>query len=260
MVGTIQNAFYNESRIDAVTLAQIAQYAENEFFGKPCGLLDQLSIATGGICALDFAVPQVPRVKKVDFDMTAADYALCIVNTGGDHADLTADYAAVPAEMRAVAKELGGAVLCDVEETDLIQRLAHLRALVGDRALLRALHFFAENRRVDEQVKALSTGDLLRFLSLVTQSGRSSFQYLQNVYAPTHPHQQGISLALCLAERFLCDKKGACRVHGGGFAGTVQIILPQKHVPALRELMDGTFGAGACTALRIRAQGPVILQ
>ncbi len=260
LVGTIQNTFYNGGRIDAVTLAQIAKFAENEFFGKPCGLLDQLAIASGGICALDFADPASPLVEKIDFDMTGAGFTLCIVNTGGNHADLTADYAAVPAEMKAVARELGGEVLRRVDERALLTDFARLRERVGDRALLRAFHFFAENHRVREQVAALSAGDLDQFLSRVWASGRSSFQYLQNVYAPTHPEEQGISLALCLAERFLAGKRGACRVHGGGFAGTIQVFLPQEHAKALCELMDGAFGAGACTALHIRAQGPTVIE
>ena len=260
LVGTVQNRFYNGGRIDAVTLAQIAKYAENEFFGKPCGLLDQLAIATGGICALDFADPHTPRVEKLDFDMSGIGYALCIVNTGGNHADLTPDYAAVPAEMKAVAHALSGEVLRDIDEHALLTDFVRLRECVGDRALLRAFHFFAENHRVKEQVAALRTGDLDRFLALVWASGRSSFQYLQNVYSPAHPEEQGLSLALCLAERFLEGKRGACRVHGGGFAGTVQVLLPKEHANALCKLMDAAFGSGACTVLRIRAQGPTVLE
>ncbi len=260
LVGSIQNRFYNGDRIGAVTLAQIAKFAENEFFGKPCGLLDQLAIATGGICALDFADPAAPLVQKVDFDMTGAGFALCIVNTGGNHADLTADYAAVPAEMKAIAKELGGDVLRRVDERALLTDFARLRECVGDRALLRAFHFFSENHRVREQVAALAAGDLDAFLEKVWASGRSSFQYLQNVYAPHNPAEQGLSLALCLAERFLAGKRGACRVHGGGFAGTIQVFLPQEHVDALCELMDRAFGEGACTALHVRAQGPAVIE
>ncbi len=260
MVGSIQNVFYNEGHIGAVRLAQIAKFAENEFFGKPCGLLDQLAIASGGICALDFADPASPLVQKVNFDMTGAGFSLCIVNTGGNHADLTADYAAVPAEMKAIAHELGGEVLRKVDERALLTDFSRLRERVGDRALLRAFHFFAENHRVKEQVAALAAGDLDLFLTKVWASGRSSFQYLQNVYPPHNPGEQGLSLALCLAERFLEGKRGACRVHGGGFAGTIQIFLPTKHASALCKLMDGAFGEGACTALRIRAQGPTIIE
>jgi galactokinase len=260
LVGTIQNRFYNEGRIDAITLAQIAKFAENEFFGKPCGLLDQLAIATGGICALDFADPASPVVQKVDFDMTGSGFSLCIVNTGGNHADLTADYAAVPAEMKAVANALGGDVLRRVDERALLTDFTRLREEVGDRALLRAFHFFSENHRVREQVAALAAGDLDTFFDKVWESGRSSFQYLQNVYSPHAPKEQGLSLALCLAERFLQGKRGACRVHGGGFAGTIQVFLPTEHTPALCDLMDRAFGAGACTALHIRAQGPTVIE
>ena len=260
LIGSIQNHLYNNGAVDATALAQISKFAENEFFGKPCGLLDQLAIACGGISALDFADPGAPVVEKIDFDMTKAGYALCIVNTGGNHADLTADYAAVPHEMKAVAHELGGEVLRTVDEKALLGDLARLRERVGDRALLRALHFFAENRRVTEQVTALRANDLARFLAIVTDSGSSSFRFLQNVYAPAAPSEQGLSLALCLAERFLKGKNGACRVHGGGFAGTIQVFLPSEHVAALTELMDGVFGTGACTPLRIRAQGPTVLE
>ena len=260
LVGSIQNAFYNEGRIDAIKLAQIAQFAENEFFGKPCGLLDQLTIAVGGICALDFADPASPQVRKIDFDMTGAGFALCIVNTGGSHADLTADYAAVPAEMKAVANALGGDVLRCVDERALLTDFARLREEVGDRALLRAFHFFSENHRVREQVAALATGNLDGFLDKVWASGRSSFQYLQNVYAPHNPAEQGLSLALCLAERFLAGKRGACRVHGGGFAGTIQVFIPTEHASALCKLMDSAFGKGACTALRVRGKGPAIIE
>ena len=260
LIGTIQNVFYNGGRVGAVKLAQIAKFAENEFFGKPCGLLDQLAISTGGISALDFADPASPLVEKINFDITGAGFALCIVNTGGNHADLTADYAAVPAEMKALANELGHRTLREVDERALFANFSRLRECVGDRALLRSFHFFAENHRVREQVASLAAGDLDRFFGGVWASGRSSFQYLQNVYAPANPHEQGLSLALCLAERFLAGKRGACRVHGGGFAGTIQIFVQNEHVDALCELMNNAFGEGACTALRIRAQGPFVLE
>ena len=260
LVGTIQNTFYNDGHVGAVKLAQIAKFAENEFFGKPCGLLDQLTIATGGICALDFADPSAPLVEKIDFDITGAGYALCIVNTGGNHADLTADYAAVPAEMKKIAKACGAEVLRKVDERALLANFSRLREQAGDRALLRAFHFFSENHRVREQVAALACGDLDRFFEGVRASGRSSFQYLQNVYSSANPHEQGLSLALCLAERFLLDKRGACRVHGGGFAGTIQVFTEAKHADALCKLMNTAFGEGACTALHIRPQGPTVVE
>ena len=260
LIGTIQNRFFNESRISATQLAQTAKYAENEFFGKPCGLLDQLAIASGGICALEFADPTAPLVEKIDFDITGAGFALCIVNTGGNHADLTADYAAVPAEMKEIAKACGAEVLRKVDERALLANFSRLRECSGDRALLRAFHFFAENHRVREQAAALACGDLDRFFEGVRASGRSSFQYLQNVYSPTSPQEQGLSLALCLAERFLLDKRGACRVHGGGFAGTIQVFAEAKHASALCSLMNTAFGEGACTVLRVRAQGPIVIE
>ena len=260
MVAQIQNTLYNQGRATSVQLAKIAQYAENEFFGKPCGLLDQLATATGGIIAIDFANASAPVIEKLDFDMTAAGYALCIVNTGGNHADLTPDYAAVPAEMHAVAKALGGEVLRDVEETELILRLPELRETLGDRAVLRALHFYAENKRVLRQKTALLEGDLDTFFANVIASGRSSFQYLQNVYSPANPREQGLSLALYVAEQFVRTHGGAFRVHGGGFAGTIQLYVPHACTDTLEMLIDGIFGKGACTVLHVRAQGAVLVE
>ena len=260
LIGHMENHLYHGGKIPALTLAKIAQFAENEYFGKPCGLLDQLATATGGIIAIDFENAATPLVEKLDFDLNEAGLALCIVETGGSHADLTADYAAVPAEMKAVARELGGEVLREVDEHALLANFARLRERVSDRALLRACHFFAENHRVCEQVAALRVQDVDRFLSLVRASGHSSFEYLQNLYSPAHPQQQGLSLALCLAERFLDGKRGACRVHGGGFAGTVQILVEKADAAALCALMDAAFGKGACHVLRIRAQGAAILE
>jgi len=257
MVAHIQNVLYNERRVDSVQLAKIAKYAENEFFGKPCGLLDQLATVTGGIIAIDFADAEDPVIEKLDFDMNAAGFELCIVNTGGNHADLTPDYAAVPAEMHAVAKELGATVLREASEEALIARLAELREKLGDRALLRALHFFEENKRVLCQKTALREGDLDAFFAHVIASGRSSFQYLQNVYSPAHPQQQGLSLALFVAEQFVKTHGGAFRVHGGGFAGTIQAFVPTNAVEDFRKVMDSAFGEGRCMVLRIRPVGAV---
>ncbi len=260
LIGHIENQLYHGGRIPTLTLAKVAQYAENEFFGKPCGLLDQLATATGGIIAIDFENAETPLVEPISFDLNAAGLSLCIVETGGSHADLTADYAAVPAEMKAVAGELGGEVLRRVDERALLTDFARLRERVGDRAVLRAWHFFAENHRVREQTAALHAGDVDRFLSNVRASGHSSFEYLQNLYSPAHPQDQGLSLALCLAERFLQDKRGASRVHGGGFAGTVQILVDSAHAKALCDLMDSAFGSGACHLLRVRAQGAAVIE
>ena len=252
MIGNIENHLYNGGKVDNVEIAKIAQYAENEFFGKPC---DQMACAVRGIISIDFADPKTPVINKIDFDITAAGYNLCIVNTGGNHADLTPDYAAVPAEMKALAAEMGKTVLRETDEDAVIAAIPALREKLGDRAILRALHFFAENHRVAAQKAALETGDLDKFFENVIASGRSSFCYLQNVYTTKNIKEQGLSLALCLAERYLSDKKGAFRVHGGGFAGTVQAFVRSQDVAGFRALMDGVFGEGACIVLRIRNEG-----
>ena len=255
MIGNIENYLYNDGKVDNVEIAKIAQYAENEFFGKPCGLMDQMACGVGGIISIDFKDPRAPIINKIDFDITAAGYNLCIVNTGGNHADLTPDYAAVPAEMKGIAAAMGKTVLRETDEEAVIAAIPALREKLGDRAIMRALHFFAENRRVAAQRAALEAGDLDKFFENVIASGRSSFCYLQNVYTPKNLTEQGLSLALCLAERYLADKKGAFRVHGGGFAGTIQAFVRSEDVPGFRALMDGVFGEGACIVLRIRPEG-----
>ncbi len=257
MIGNILNHIYNEGKIDNVEIAKLAQYAENVFFGKPCGLMDQMACAVGGIIAIDFKDPSSPVIDKIDFDITAAGYNLCIVNTGGNHADLTDDYASVPREMKAVAAYFGKKVLREVDEAELIAAIPALRAEVGDRAILRALHFFAENRRVAEQKAALTSGDLDRFFENVLASGRSSFCYLQNVYTSKNLTEQGLSLALCLCDRVLAGKHAAWRVHGGGFAGTVQAFVPTAEVEGFRAALDAAFGSGHCMVLRIRPVGAV---
>ena len=221
MVGLIFSHFYNSGNVDFVTLAQISQFSENEFFGKPCGLMDQVACAAGGIVSIDFEDTASPIVEKVDFDLTEAGYCLCIVNTGGNHADLTPDYAAVPAEMKAVAAALGHSVLREASRHELIAAIPALREKLGDRAILRALHFFAENMRVADQKNALKNGDLKAYFEGVRSSGLSSFCYLQNVYTTANVAEQGLSLALNLCESYLSalDVPTAWRVHGGGFAG-----------------------------------------
>ena len=200
-----------------------------------------------------------PQIEKIDFDVTGAGYNLCIVNTGGNHADLTPDYAAVPAEMKAVAAALGKSVLRETDEESVIAHIPELRKSVGDRAILRALHFFAENRRVAAQKEALQKGDLPTFLSGVIASGRSSFCYLQNVYTTKNVAEQGLSLALCLAERYLSDKGGAFRVHGGGFAGTAQAFVPLDLLDTFKAGMEAILGAGRCHVLSIRPEGGAVL-
>lgn len=255
LVGTILNHFYNDGQVDFVTIAKLSQRAENLYFGKPCGLMDQVACAAGGIVTIDFCDPATPLIERLPFDFTAAGYRLCIVNTGGNHADLTADYAAVPAEMKAVAACFGKSVLREVPEGDFMNALPELREKVGDRAILRALHFYAENRRVEEQVKALKEDRLDEFLRLVLASGRSSFCYLQNVYTVKNVEEQGLSLALCLADTILSDSDAAWRVHGGGFAGTIQAFVPEQMTPVFSKTMDDLFGEGHCMVLSIRKEG-----
>ncbi|MBR2353257.1 MAG: galactokinase [Clostridia bacterium] len=257
MVGNILNYMYNDGKVDNVEIAKLAQYAENQFFGKPCGLMDQVACAVGGIVAIDFKDPKAPVINKVDFDLSAKGYNLCIVNTGGNHADLTDDYASVPAEMKAVAAHFGKAVLREIDEAELLAAVPALREKVGDRAVLRAFHFLNENKRVLKQTDALNAGDLDAFFAEVISSGRSSFCYLQNVYTSKNLTEQGLSLALCLAEGYLSDKKAAWRVHGGGFAGTIQAFVPTEAVEGFRAIMDGVFGESKCIVLRIRPVGAV---
>lgn len=257
MTGSILNHLYNDGSVGYIEISKISQYAENRFFGKPCGLMDQVACAAGGIVAIDFADPAAPVVERIGFDLTAAGYCLCIVDTGGNHADLTDDYAAVPAEMKSVAAHFGAACLREVDESGFTAAIPDLRRECGDRAVLRALHFFSENRRVAEQKKALVAGNLDAYLSGVIASGRSSFCYLQNVYTTKNVAEQGLSLALCLAEGYLSGKRAAYRVHGGGFAGTIQAYVPSADVPGFRALMDSVFGNGSCAVLHIRQTGAV---
>ena len=257
MIGNILSHEYNGGEVDNVEIAKLAQYAENVYFGKPCGLMDQVACAVGGIVAIDFADPKAPVIDKLDFDLSAKGYNLCIVNTGGNHADLTDDYASAPAEMKLVAAHFGKAVLRDVSKAELVAAIPALRQEVGDRAILRALHFMEENERVKAQKNSLEANDLDGFFGGVIASGRSSFCYLQNVYTTKNLTEQGLSLALCLAEGYLSDKKAAWRVHGGGFAGTIQSFVPAEAVEGYRTLMDGVFGEGKCIVLRIRPVGAI---
>ena len=260
MVGNILRTLYHND-INDIEIAKIAQYSENVFFGKPCGLMDQMACAVGGFIAIDFADPKNPIVDKPDFDLSAMGYSLCIVDTHGNHADLNEDYASVPAEMKAVAAALGVAVLRDADEKKFMELLPTLRETAGDRAILRALHFFAENRRVETQTEALKAGDVAAFMAGVRASGNSSFKYLQNVYTTKNVSEQGLSLALALTEAYLNglggDKPSACRVHGGGFAGTIQAFVPTEAADGLVALLDPIFGEGATHILMIRQQGAI---
>ncbi len=252
------SAAAREKGIDAVELAKIGQYAENRFFGKPCGLMDQTASAVGGVVAIDFALPSAPAVRSIPFAFAKAGLVLCVVNTGGSHADLTADYAAVPAEMKAVASFLGKAVLREVDPALLVERGPAIRAALGDRALLRALHFAAEDARVPAMVAALERNDVAAYLGLVRASGDSSWRLLQNLYPPEAPHEQGLPLALALSERFLAGE-GAVRVHGGGFAGTIQAYVPLARFEGWKALMESYFGPGSVHPIGARPLGTLRL-
>ena len=258
LMGTVLNGLCG-GRLDPVAIARIGQRAENLFFGKPCGLMDQTASAVGNIVAIDFENPESPRVEPVDFDFSACGHALCIIDSGADHADLTDEYAAIPGELAAVCRALGKERLRQVSEAEFYARLPALRAAAGDRALLRAMHVFEENRRVDAQVAALRAGDFPAFLALVKQSGRSSWLYLQNVVPTGAVRHQELGLALALTERLL-GGRGACRVHGGGFAGTLQAFVPLDMLEGFQEELEAVLGKGKCHVLSIRQEGGVRLE
>ncbi len=257
MVGNLINHLYNDGKIDNIEIAKTAQYAENKFFGKPCGLMDQVACANGGIVAIDFADAAKPVIEPISFDISGAGYALCITDTGGNHADLTDDYASVPAEMKAVAKVLGADLLRRSSKEELLSNIVKVREECGDRAVLRALHFFNENERVARGKGALLENDIEGFFEVVKESGRSSFCYLQNVYTTKNVAEQGISLGVCLSDDYLSGKKGAFRVHGGGFAGTIQAFVASDDVDGYRALLDSAFGGRKCMVLRVRQEGAV---
>jgi galactokinase len=260
LLGNIINHLYNDGKIDEILLAKIGQYAENVYFNKPCGLMDQIACAVGGFVTIDFKDFDNPVVRKIDFDFAAQNYSLLVINTGGSHADLTDDYASVPREMKAVASALGKKVCRELTMEEVIQNIPKLRAQVGDRAILRAMHFLAEDQRVVQQVEALERGDFAGFLRLVNESGDSSWKWLQNCYTTKNPHEQGITLALSVTENFLKGSgKGACRVHGGGFAGTVLVFMPNELLDEYVGLMEGIFGKGSVTVLSIRPYGTLCI-
>ncbi len=256
LVATILNGLYNEGKIPPETIATIGQFAENTYFGKPCGLMDQMASAVGGAIKLDFAFPDRTKIEKISLNLEPFGYSMLIVNTGGSHANLTSYYAAIPAEMKKVAGFFGKKVLREISRSDVLEQIGALREAVGDRAVLRALHFFEENERVRRQADALKAGRFARFLEEIRDSGNSSWKWLQNVTAPQNPQEQGLALALALTEDFIRQVgEGACRVHGGGFAGTIQVFLPRKAVGNYRRLMEGIFGKGAVLTLSIRPIG-----
>lgn len=234
----------------------MSQYAENVYFGKPCGMMDQASCAVGGFIYVDFADKNAPAVEKLDFDLAERGYSLCITDTGGNHTDLTPDYAAIPAEMRAVAACYGKSSLREVDRRQVLDDAPALRKKLGDRALLRALHFFDENERVSNQVKAIKSGDTDAFLDCAEKSGLSGFRCLQNIFSPGST-EQGIAAALYLSEDFFASRKikGACRPHGGGFAGTAQAFVPAGYSAEYKEYMERMFGRGSCHILSVRKAG-----
>lgn len=255
MVGNIFSNLYNEGNLDPVELAKIGQYAENVYFGKPCGLMDQCACSVGGLIHIDFADPKNPIVEKVDVNFADFNTSLCITDVHASHADLTQDYADIPYELKEVDQFFGQEFLRDVNEDEFYARLVELRNTVNnDRALLRAMHVFEENKRVQKAVAALNNNDLTGFEVQILASGNSSFKYLQNIYSPADFKNQAVSLALFLSEKVL-NGRGAHRVHGGGFAGTIQAFVPNDLVEAYRNEMDQVFGAGACYILQIRPFG-----
>ena len=258
LIGNIINHFFCQGKLDAVELAKIGQYAENVHFGKPCGLMDQMGSSVGGMVSIDFTDPAAPVIEKVDFDLAAAGYALCIIDTGADHADLTDEYAAVPAELKEICAHFGKAVLREVPALDFFAALPDLRRECGDRAVLRAVHIYDENDRVAGEVGALRRGDFGAFLSLVNASGLSSWRYLQNIVPAGYTRHQEMALALALAERAL-DSAGAVRVHGGGFAGTIQAFVPLERVAKFKAEMERVLGKGKCHVLRVRPQGGCVV-
>ncbi len=232
----------------------MAQAVENRYFGKPSGLMDQMASAVGGLTFIDFGDSEEPIIHPVDCDFSQSGYALCVVDTGGNHAALTASYAAIAEEMKMVARQFGKEYLRQVDAEALYASLGRLRRVCGDRALLRACHFMAENERAQTLRDVLEAGDYRAFKQLILQSGRSSFEYLQNVISPGNPQEQGLSLALLVCEGLLSGR-GAWRVHGGGFAGTVQAFVPEEMLESFREQMELVFGKGSCYALHIRPVG-----
>lgn len=254
VIVAIINELYNDGKIDPITAAVIAQYAENVYFGKPSGLLDQMASSVGGVTFMDFKDIKNPVVEHIDFDLHSYGYALCVVDTGGNHADLTDEYAYIPAEMKSVASFFGKEVLREVNPKDFWEQIGEIRKKTGDRAVLRAMHFFEEDVLAAEEANAIKAGDFHSFKTLVKKSGESSETRLQNVFAVVNPAEQGLSLALALSKKILGDK-GVCRVHGGGFAGTIQAFVPFEMLNEYKAEVERVFGSGSCYVLSIRLVG-----
>ena len=254
VIGTIVSGLYNDMKVSAVDIAIIGQYAENVYFGKPCGLMDQMACSVGSLVHIDFADKENPVIDLVNVDFAKYGYSLCITDTKGSHADLTHEYAAVPAEMRAVAAVLGKEVLHGTSMEDLLNNAEEIREKAGDRAFLRALHFVTENVRVQNAVASLREEDFDGFLKMIKSSGDSSYKYLQNVYTNQDVRHQNVSVALAVSDAIL-GNNGVCRVHGGGFAGTIQAFVKNDAVKEYKEALDSVFGEGACAVLKVRKYG-----
>ena len=259
LIGTIINCLFFDGQVSQPEIAIIGQYAENVFFGKPCGLMDQTASAVGGLVTIDFFEKDKPVIQSVNFDFAACGHALCIIDSGADHADLTDEYAAVPGEIKAVAAHFGKEVLTQIDESDFFAAIPALRKTCGDRAVMRCIHFYQENRRVPRQVAALEQGDFNAFLQLIKESGRSSWMYLQNVIPAGYKAHQDMAVSLALCEHLL-QGRGGFRVHGGGFAGTVQAFVPFDLLEEFRAGIDAVLGQGACHVLSIRPQGGVEME
>ena len=256
LMGTILNELFFDKKLTPVEIAQIGQYAENVYFGKPSGLMDQMASSVGGLVFIDFADPAAPVVERLDYDFASSGYALCIIDSGADHADLTEEYAAIPGELKQLCALFGKEVLREIPEEVFYAELPHIRHQVPDRAILRAIHFYNENKRVLAQVEALKQQDLDTFLRLVTESGRSSWMYLQNIAPAGAVAHQEVAIALALCDTFL-QGKGAFRVHGGGFAGTVQAFVPVDMLEDFQENIEAVLGRGSCHVLSIRMDGGI---
>ena len=252
------NTFFNEGRMDTVAYAHVGKYAENHYWDKASGLLDQMACAVGGLITIDFMEPSDPKVEKIDFDFGSQNHSLIIVQTGRGHADLSADYSAVPSEMKKVAEFFGKNYCSEITEKDVIDNLAEVRKYAGDRSVLRALHFFEENKRVENMVKALKEDRFDVFLENITASGNSSWKWLQNCYTNSNYQEQGITVALALTELFIADKgRRACRVHGGGFAGVIMAMLPNDLVDEYVEYIEKALGKGNAYRMSIRPHGAI---
>ena len=256
LIGCIFSGLYNDGAVDAVRIAQIGQFAENVYFGKPSGLMDQMACSVGGLIHIDFRDPAKPQVRKINVDFSCFRHSLCILDTKGSHADLTPDYAAIPEEMRKAASYFGKEVLGEVSEEDFYRELTLIRKYAGDRAVLRSIHWFDENKRVDQQAEALEKKDFEKFKALVRSSGESSYKYLQNVFSPHKYQEQSVALALLLTKKIL-GEDACCRVHGGGFAGTIQAFVPDDEVAMYKEKIEQFFGRGSCYVLKIRPTGGI---